>query len=70
MSLGRSRIGHVAIHVTDMDRSIESGEEGGFPGGSSSHAFYFCDPDGRRIEFYCWMTRISKPSIAAPTPDL
>ncbi len=70
MSLGQSRIGHVAVHVTDMDRSTESGEEGGFPGGSGSHAFNFCDPAGNRIEFYCSMMRISKPSIAAPTPDL
>jgi catechol 2,3-dioxygenase-like lactoylglutathione lyase family enzyme len=50
--------------------AYEAGEEGGFPGGSGSHAFYFCDPDGNRIEFYCWMMRISKPSLAAPTPDL
>ena len=41
-----------------------------FTGGSGSHAFYFCDPDGNRIEFYCWMMNVSKPSIAAPSPDL
>lgn len=41
-----------------------------FTGGSGSHAFYFCDPDGNRIEFYCWMMNVTKPSIAAPKPDL
>jgi catechol 2,3-dioxygenase-like lactoylglutathione lyase family enzyme len=50
--------------------AYEAGEEGSFPGGSGSHAFYFCDPDGNRIEFYCWMMNVSKPSIAAPKPDL
>ena len=48
----------------------EAGEDGGFVGGSGSHAFYFCDPDGNRIEFYCWMMNISKPCIAAPNPDM
>jgi len=42
----------------------------GFLGGSGSHAFYFCDPDGNRMEFYCWMMNISKPSASAPEPDL
>jgi catechol 2,3-dioxygenase-like lactoylglutathione lyase family enzyme len=37
---------------------------------SGSHAFYFCDPDGNRIEFYCWMINVSKASVAAPQPDL
>jgi len=41
-----------------------------FEGGSGSHAFYFLDPDGNRIEFYCWMMKVSRPSIAAPKPDL
>lgn len=41
-----------------------------FTGGSGSHAFYFCDPDGNRIEFYCWMMNVTKKSIAAPEPDL
>lgn len=41
-----------------------------FLGGSGSHAFYFCDPDGNRIEFYCWMMSVTRPSVAAPTPDL
>jgi len=44
--------------------------EGGFIGGSGSHAFYFLDPDGNRIEFYCWMMKVRGPSIAAPEPDL
>jgi lactoylglutathione lyase len=44
--------------------------EGGFTGGSGSHAFYFLDPDGHRIEFYCWMMNVTAPSIAAPDPDL
>ena len=48
----------------------EARGEKGFVGGSGSHAFYFCDPDGNRIEFYCWMMNISKSSIAAPEPDL
>jgi catechol 2,3-dioxygenase-like lactoylglutathione lyase family enzyme len=42
----------------------------GFLGGSGSHAFYFCDPDGNRIELYCWMMNISKSSASAPEPDL
>jgi catechol 2,3-dioxygenase-like lactoylglutathione lyase family enzyme len=33
------------------------GGERGFVGGSGSHAFYFLDPDGNRIEIYCWMIR-------------
>ena len=48
------------------------GPEGGekFKGGSGSHAFYFLDPDGNRLEVYCWMMTVSGPSIAAPEPDL
>jgi catechol 2,3-dioxygenase-like lactoylglutathione lyase family enzyme len=48
------------------------GPEGGetFVGGSGSHAFYFLDPDGNRIEIYCWMMTVTGPSIAAPRPDL
>ncbi len=48
------------------------GPEGGetFLGGSGSHAFYFLDPDGNRIEVYCWMMTVSGPSMAAPHPDL
>ncbi len=48
------------------------GPEGGekFAGGSGSHAFYFLDPDGNRIEVYCWMMTVTGPSIAAPHPDL
>ena len=48
----------------------EAKKEEGFVGGSGSHAFYFCDPDGNRIEFYCWMMNVSKASVAAPQPDL
>jgi catechol 2,3-dioxygenase-like lactoylglutathione lyase family enzyme len=46
--------------------------EGGdkFIGGSGSHAFYFLDPDGNRIEVYCWMMKVTGPSLAAPNPDL
>jgi catechol 2,3-dioxygenase-like lactoylglutathione lyase family enzyme len=47
----------------------EGGEEG-FVGGSGSHAFYFLDPDGNRIEVYCWMMTVTGPSMAAPHPDL
>jgi catechol 2,3-dioxygenase-like lactoylglutathione lyase family enzyme len=48
------------------------GPEGGetFAGGSGSHAFYFLDPDGNRIEFYCWMMTVTASSLAAPQPDL
>jgi catechol 2,3-dioxygenase-like lactoylglutathione lyase family enzyme len=46
------------------------GGEKGFVGGSGSHAFYFLDPDGNRIEVYCWMMTVTGPSIAAPHPDL
>jgi len=35
-----------------------------------SHAFYFLDPDGNRLEVYCWMMTVNGPSIAAPEPDL
>jgi hypothetical protein len=41
-----------------------------FVGGSGSHAFYFLDPDGNRIEFYCWMMTITRPSATAPRPDI
>jgi catechol 2,3-dioxygenase-like lactoylglutathione lyase family enzyme len=48
------------------------GPEGGekFVGGSGSHAFYFLDPDGNRLEIYCWMMRVTGPSLAAPQPDI
>jgi len=48
------------------------GPEGGekFVGCSGSHAFYFLDPDGNRLEVYCWMMRVTGPSLAAPQPDL
>jgi catechol 2,3-dioxygenase-like lactoylglutathione lyase family enzyme len=48
------------------------GPEGGdkFIGGSGSHAFYFLDPDGNRIEVYCWMMKVTGPSIAAPRVEL
>jgi catechol 2,3-dioxygenase-like lactoylglutathione lyase family enzyme len=48
----------------------ESSGQMSFVGGSGSHAFYFLDPDGNRIEIYCWMMTVSKPSAAAPNPDL
>ena len=48
----------------------EASDEKGFVGGSGSHAFYFCDPDGNRIEFYCWMMNVSKSCVAAPQPDM
>ena len=48
----------------------EAQDEKGFIGGSGSHAFYFLDPDGNRIEIYTWMMDVSKPSAAAPDPDL
>ncbi|MEE9257084.1 MAG: VOC family protein [bacterium] len=48
----------------------EAQDENGFIGGSGSHAFYFLDPDGNRIEVYCWMMNVSKPSASAPNPDL
>lgn len=47
----------------------EGGDQG-FVGGSGSHAFYFLDPDGNRIEIYCWMMTVTGPSLAAPNPDL
>src|SRR5262249_37939738 len=36
------------------------GGEKGFVGGSGSHAFYFLDPDGNRIEVYCWMMTVGR----------
>jgi lactoylglutathione lyase len=47
----------------------EGGDQG-FAGGSGSHAFYFLDPDGNRIEIYCWMMKVTRPTMAAPHPDL
>jgi lactoylglutathione lyase len=47
----------------------EGGEQS-FPGGSGSHAFYFLDPDGNRLEVYCWMMKVTGPTMAAPNPDL
>ena len=47
-----------------------AGGEQTFPGGSGSHAFYFLDPDGNRLEVYCWMMTVTGPSLAAPSPDL
>ena len=41
-----------------------------FTGGSGSHAFYFCDPDGNRIEFYCWMMNVTRASVATREVDL
>jgi len=41
-----------------------------FVGGSGSHAFYFLDPDGNRVEIYAWMMRVTRPNMAAPAPDL
>jgi catechol 2,3-dioxygenase-like lactoylglutathione lyase family enzyme len=64
-------------HVRACGVEIVSGPyvhapEGGdkFVGGSGSHAFYFLDPDGNRIEVYCWMMKVTGPSLAAPHPDL
>jgi lactoylglutathione lyase len=68
-------IDHVrACGVEFVDGPLVHGPEStgpqNFRGGSGSHALYFLDPDGNRIEFYCWMMTISRPSFAAPTPDL
>jgi catechol 2,3-dioxygenase len=60
----------VEILAGPLVHGHESSSEQSFPGGSGSHAFYFCDPDGNRIEFYCWMMNISRPSVSAPDPDL
>ena len=51
-------------------RPGEGRREGSFVGGSGSHAFYFLDPDGNRLEVYCWMMKVTGPSMAAPSPDL
>jgi lactoylglutathione lyase len=61
----------VEIKAGPYVHAIEGKDEGTpFTGGSGSHAFYFCDPDGNRIELYCWMMNVTKKSIAAPDPDL
>lgn len=52
------------VHGGESDHKLS------FKGGSGSHAFYFLDPDGNRIEIYCWMMTVSQPSEAAPRPDL
>ena len=110
MGIHLGRVGHIGIHVSDVDRSIDfyrrvlalkltgrwgpaghrapdprscgveivsgsyvhapEGGEKGFVGGSGSHAFYFLDPDGNRIEVYCWLMKVTGPSMAAPHPDL
>ncbi|MFQ5895965.1 MAG: hypothetical protein ACE5JJ_09175 [Nitrospinota bacterium] len=41
-------------------------EGDGFLGGSGSHAFYFLDPDGNRIEVYWSMMRVTEQGSAAP----
>jgi catechol 2,3-dioxygenase-like lactoylglutathione lyase family enzyme len=70
---------HALDHVRScgielVDGPTVHGHEGkqyrDFAGGSGSHAFYFLDPDGNRIEIYCWMMRVTRPSVAAPNPDL
>ena len=58
-----------AMPVIGYVHAPEGGEKG-FVGGSGSHAFYFLDPDGNRIEVYCWMMKVTGPSMAAPHPDL
>ncbi len=67
---------HALDHVRGCGVEIVSGPyvhgpEGGetFVGGSGSHAFYFLDPDGNRLEVYCWMMRVTQSSLAAPHPD-
>jgi catechol 2,3-dioxygenase-like lactoylglutathione lyase family enzyme len=52
------------VHGSESDSPLS------FKGGSGSHAFYFLDPDGNRIEIYCWMMEVTEPSEAAPSPDL
>jgi lactoylglutathione lyase len=63
-----------ACGVDIVDGPVVHGHESSGPmsfiGGSGSHAFYFLDPDGNRIEIYCWMMTVSRPSVAAPEPDL
>ena len=48
----------------------EAQDNKGFVGGSGSHSYYFLDPDGNRIEVYCWMMGVTQPTLAAPEPDL
>ena len=48
----------------------ESSHEMSFLGGSGSHAFYFLDPDGNRIEIFCWMMTVTQPSPSAPKTSL
>jgi catechol 2,3-dioxygenase-like lactoylglutathione lyase family enzyme len=67
-------IDHVrACGIEMVNGPLVHAPEGGertFFGGSGSHAFYFLDPDGNRIEIYCWMMTVTGPSAAAPSPDL
>ena len=70
-----SALDHVrSCGVEIVDGPLVHGHEAtsnqSFVGGSGSHAFYFLDPDGNRIEFYCWMMKVSRPTVAAPKPDL
>ncbi len=68
LALDHVRFCGVAIVAGPYVHGPEGGET--FRGGSGSHAFYFLDPDGNRIEVYCWMMTVSGPSMAAPQPDL
>jgi catechol 2,3-dioxygenase-like lactoylglutathione lyase family enzyme len=69
---------HALDHVRACGVEIVSGPyvhapeggERGFVGGSGSHAFYFLDPDGNRLEVYCWMMKVTGKSMAAPSPDI
>jgi lactoylglutathione lyase len=60
----------VEVKTGPLVHGHEAESEQSFVGGSGSHAFYFLDPDGNRIEFFCWMMKVTRPSIAAPEPDL
>ena len=63
-SLGIEFVSGPYVHGPEAEHMMS------FIGGSGSHAFYFLDPDGNRIEVYCWMMRVTKPTLAAPNPDL
>ena len=70
MPQARSQLTHVPILVTLGRLEVARDSRGVFVGGTGSHAFYFLDPDGNRIEVYCWMMTVTGPSMAAPRPDL
>ena len=63
--LARIRRAGAKIVFGPAVHGAEGGDENPFVGGSGSHSFYILDPDGNRVEFFCWMMRVTRPGFAA-----